>query len=204
MRIDVAIKKRQFHKNETILESFKHAKETNGRLHLVGLVRIASNMTAVPSMLILGMEISDGGVHSHNRHLYALLETAKEVGVPEVYIHFIGDGRDTAPRSAAGYAKELQEFIEKEKVGEISTVVGRYYAMDRDKRWERVKIAVDGLVNGEGEKADNVVDAIEERYKKDETDEFLKPIILNGDKGRIKSRNPFHTLSPPVLTVPLR
>ena len=116
--------------------------------------------------------------------------------MPEVYIHFIGDGRDTAPRSAAGYAKELQEFIEKEKVGEISTVVGRYYAMDRDKRWERVKIAVDGLVKGEGEKADNVVDAIEERYKKDETDEFLKPIIINGDKGRIKGRNPFRTLSP--------
>ncbi|KZV70249.1 cofactor-independent phosphoglycerate mutase [Peniophora sp. CONT] len=167
VRIDVAIKKRQFHKNENIVASFKHAKETNGRLHLVGLV-------------------SDGGVHSHNRHLYALLETAKEVGVPEVYIHFIGDGRDTAPRSAAGYVKELQEFIQKEGVGEISTVVGRYYAMDRDKRWERVKIAVDGLVKGEGENTEDIVKAIEEHYNNDVTDEFLKPIILNGDKGRIK------------------
>ena len=118
--------------------------------------------------------------------MYALLETAKEVGVKEVYIHFFGDGRDTAPRSAAGYLKDLQAFIEKEKIGEVATIVGRYYAMDRDKRWERVKIAVDGLVKGEGEKGEDVVAAIEERYKKDETDEFLKPIIVNGDEGRIK------------------
>ena len=82
--------------------------------------------------------------------------------------------------------KDLLAFIEKEKVGEVATVVGRYYAMDRDKRWERVKIAVDGLVKGEGEKGEDVVAAIEERYKKDETDEFLKPIIVNGDAGRIK------------------
>lgn len=125
-------------------------------------------------------------MHSHITHLYALLETAKEVGLKEVYIHFFGDGRDTAPRSSAGYMKDLLAFIEKEKVGEVATVVGRYYAMDRDKRWERVKIAVDGLVKGEGEKAEDPVQAIEERYKKDETDEFLKPIIVNGDAGRIK------------------
>ena len=132
------------------------------------------------------MQVSDGGVHSHIHHLKALLETAKEQGVPHVYVHFFGDGRDTAPRSAAGYAKELQEFLEKGKYGQIATAVGRYYAMDRDKRWERVKIAVDGLVKGEGEKGEDVVAAIEERYKKDETDEFLKPIIVNGDEGRIK------------------
>jgi len=167
VKIDVSIKKKQFHKNEVILESCKHAKEGNGRLHFLGLV-------------------SDGGVHSHINHLYALLETAKEQGVPHVYIHFFGDGRDTAPRSAAGYAKDLLAFIEKEKYGQIATVVGRYYAMDRDKRWERVKIAVDGLVKGEGEKGEDFVKAIEERYKKDETDEFLKPIIVNGDEGRIK------------------
>ena len=129
--------------------------------------------------------MSDGGVHSHIHHLKALLETAKEQEVPHTYIHFFGDGRDTAPRSAAGYAKDLQEFLDKEKYGQIATVVGRYYAMDRDKRWERVKIAVDGLVKGEGEKADDAVKAIEGRYKKDETDEFLKPIIL-GDESRIK------------------
>ncbi|KAI0352207.1 cofactor-independent phosphoglycerate mutase [Trametes cingulata] len=167
VRIDVSIKKRQFHKNEAILESFNRAKSGNGRLHLLGLV-------------------SDGGVHSHITHLYALLETAKEVGLTDVYIHFFGDGRDTAPRSAAGYMKDLLAFLEKEQVGAVATVVGRYYAMDRDKRWERVKIAVDGLVKGEGETAEDPVKAIEERYKKDETDEFLKPIIVNGDAGRIK------------------
>ncbi|KAI0674010.1 cofactor-independent phosphoglycerate mutase [Trametes maxima] len=167
VRIDVSIKKRQFHKNAAILESFNRAKNGNGRLHLLGLV-------------------SDGGVHSHISHLYALLETAKEVGLKDVYIHFFGDGRDTAPRSSAGYMKDLLAFIEKEKIGEVATVVGRYYAMDRDKRWERIKIAVDGLVKGEGEKTDDVVKTIEERYKKDETDEFLKPIIVNGDAGRIK------------------
>lgn len=101
-------------------------------------------------------------------------------------MHFFADGRDTAPESAAGYAKELVDFIKKEEYGELATVVGRYYAMDRDKRWERIKIAVDGLVKGEGEKAEDAVTAIEERYKKGETDEFLKPIIVNGDDGRIK------------------
>ncbi|KAI0640322.1 cofactor-independent phosphoglycerate mutase [Trametes polyzona] len=167
VRIDVAIKKRQFHKNEQILESFNRAKNGNGRLHLLGLV-------------------SDGGVHSHINHLYALLETAKEVGLKDVFIHSFGDGRDTAPRSAAGYLKDLLAFIEKEKVGQVATVVGRYYAMDRDKRWERIKIAVDGLVKGEGEKSEDPVKTIEERYKKDETDEFLKPIIVGGDASRIK------------------
>lgn len=167
VRIDVSIKKRQFHKTENILASCKRAKEGNGRLHLLGLV-------------------SDGGVHSHIRHLFALLETAKEQEIPHVYIHFFGDGRDTAPRSASKYAQELVDFIEKEKVGKIATVVGRYYAMDRDKRWERVKIAVEGIVKGEGEKREDVVKAIEERYAKDETDEFLKPIIVNGDEARVK------------------
>ncbi|KAF7791740.1 hypothetical protein EIP86_002764 [Pleurotus ostreatoroseus] len=170
VKIDVSIKKRQFHQNPVILESCKHAKETNGRLHFLGLV-------------------SDGGVHSHINHLKALLETAKEQGVPHVYVHFFGDGRDTAPRSAAGYAKEIKEFLDKGKYGQLATAVGRYYAMDRDKRWERVKIAVDGLVKGEGEKGEDLVAAIEERYKKDETDEFLKPIIVNGDEGRIKDND---------------
>ncbi|TDL14549.1 cofactor-independent phosphoglycerate mutase [Rickenella mellea] len=167
VKIDVSIKKREFHKAPKIVESFKHAKDTNGRLHLLGLV-------------------SDGGVHSHINHLYALLETAKEIGVPHTYVHFLGDGRDTAPESAAGYAKDLQNFLEKEKYGEIATIIGRYYAMDRDKRWERVKIAVDGLVKGEGVEGKDPVKAIEARYKEKETDEFLKPIIVNGDEGRIK------------------
>ncbi|GAB1521841.1 hypothetical protein RhiTH_004938 [Rhizoctonia solani] len=169
VRIDVSIKKREFHKNKTILESLKHAKDTSGRLHLLGLV-------------------SDGGVHSHINHLKALLETAKEIGVPKTIIHFVGDGRDTAPRSSSKYLKDLLEFIQKEQYGEIGTIVGRYYAMDRDKRWERVKVAIDGLVSGEGESTSDPVATIEERYKKDETDEFLKPIIVGGEETRIKGK----------------
>lgn len=167
VRIDVSIKKRQFHKSPHIVECMEHAKNGNGRLHLLGL-------------------ISDGGVHSHINHLYALLETAKEVGVPHAYVHFLGDGRDTAPRSAAGYMKDLLDFMGKEEYGEVATVIGRYYAMDRDKRWERVKIALDGLVQGIGEQGEDPIKAIEESYKNDITDEFLKPIIVNGDEGRIK------------------
>jgi 2,3-bisphosphoglycerate-independent phosphoglycerate mutase len=134
-------------------------------------------------------QISDGGVHSHNTHLYALLETAKEVGVPKTYVHFFGDGRDTAPKSGHGYCQELLDFMKKEQYGELATIVGRYYAMDRDKRWERVKIAVDGLVGGEGDKGEDAVAAIKASYDKDVTDEFLKPIIVNGDEGRIKGQN---------------
>ncbi|KAJ3712346.1 hypothetical protein DFJ43DRAFT_1135046 [Lentinula guzmanii] len=169
VRIDVSIKKKEFHKNPVILQSLNHAKNGNGRLHLLGL-------------------ISDGGVHSHINHLYALLETAKAQGVRETYVHFFGDGRDTAPRSAAGYCQDVVGFMEKEGYGELATVVGRYYAMDRDKRWERVRVAVDGLVRGVGEglEGKGVGEVIKGNYEKDVTDEFLKPIIVNGDKGRIK------------------
>jgi len=173
VKFDVSIKKKEFHKNPVILESMKKAKEGNGRLHLLGL-------------------ISDGGVHSHIHHVFALLETAKEQGVPHTYVHFFGDGRDTAPRSFEIYYDQLLEFMKKEEYGELATVVGRYYAMDRDKRWERVKIAVDGLVGGEGEKLEaktGVMDAIKSNYEKDVTDEFLKPIIVNGDEGRIKDND---------------
>lgn len=135
-------------------------------------------------------QISDGGVHSHITHLFALLETAKEQGVPHTYIQFLGDGRDTSPRSATKYVQELIDFTKKIEYGEIATVIGRYYAMDRDKRWERIKIAIDGLVQGEGEKVEGgqegLIKTIEGNYKKDVTDEFLKPIIVNGDEGRIK------------------
>ncbi|KAJ7613188.1 hypothetical protein FB45DRAFT_1036711 [Roridomyces roridus] len=103
-----------------------------------------------------------------------------------VYVHCIGDGRDTAPRSAAGYCQDLLDFMAKEKYGALATVVGRYYAMDRDKRWERVKVAVDGLVGGVGEENTDAVAAIKQSYENDVTDEFMKPVIVNGDEGRIK------------------
>lgn len=104
------------------------------------------------------LQISDGGVHSHQEHLYALLEAAKEAGVPEVYIHFFGDGRDTSPRSAVGYLESLlAKLQEPTSCGKLSTITGRYYAMDRDKRWERIKVAVNGLVQGEGEETSDPV-----------------------------------------------
>ncbi len=167
VRIDMTIKKNELNKIENLTKSFQHAKDGNGRLHLLGL-------------------ISDGGVHSHNKHLYALLKRAKEMEVPKVFIHFFGDGRDTDPKSAAGYMQELLDQCREIGCGEIATVVGRYYIMDRDKRWDRVEIGMKGVVCGEGEESSDPVATIKERYKKDENDEFLKPIIVGGDERRIK------------------
>ncbi|KAI0154537.1 BPG-independent [Xylariaceae sp. FL1272] len=167
VRIDQTIKKGEFAKNEVISKVLQAAKNGNGRLHLCGLV-------------------SHGGVHSKQTHLYALLEAAKAAGVPKVFIHFFGDGRDTDPKSGAGYMEELLAKIKEIGIGQIATVVGRYYAMDRDKRWERVELALKGMVLGEGEESSDPVKTIKERYEKDEKDEFLKPIIVGGDEGRIK------------------
>ncbi|CAG8707235.1 120_t:CDS:2, partial [Ambispora leptoticha] len=129
--------------------------------------------------------VSDGGVHSHINHLYHLLESAKNYGIPKAYVHFFGDGRDTNPRSSDKYLEQLQNYINEINYGEVATIVGRYYAMDRDKRWERIKVAFDALTLGAGEKSLNPSSIIEERFKKDETDEFLKPIIIS-DEGRIR------------------
>ncbi|WWD22497.1 2,3-bisphosphoglycerate-independent phosphoglycerate mutase [Kwoniella shandongensis] len=169
VKIDQTIKKGEFEKQSAIVDSLKHAKDTSGRLHLIGLV-------------------SDGGVHSHITHLFALLRAAKAQQVPHVYIHFIGDGRDTAPRSATKYIQQVLDYIKEQGIGEISTVVGRYYAMDRDKRWDRVKIAVDGLIGGVGDKStqEDIVKTVEEGYSKDITDEFIKPIICGSEDSRIK------------------
>ena len=148
----------------------KRAASHGSRLHLLGLV-------------------SDGGVHSHIQHLFALLRCAKDHQIENVYIHYIGDGRDTAPRSATKYIAQLQDYIKEIGVGEISTVTGRYYAMDRDKRWDRVKIAVDALTDGQGEKikAEDLLTTVEDGYAQDITDEFIKPIICGSDDSRIKS-----------------
>jgi 2,3-bisphosphoglycerate-independent phosphoglycerate mutase len=162
-------------------------------------------------------QLSDGGVHSHQNHLYALLETAKAEGVRNVYVHAITDGRDTDPHGAANgessYIKKLVEFISDLNKGEpsdfhcqLATVVGRYYAMDRDKRWERVKIAVDALAPKSSEQSDDpkdwsespkpeittedsLISTIESRYAKDETDEFLKPIIVDDGKSSDEWKN---------------
>ncbi|EON65124.1 2,3-bisphosphoglycerate-independent phosphoglycerate mutase [Coniosporium apollinis CBS 100218] len=167
VRIDLTIKKGEMNKIENITKSFQRAIDTNGRLHLCGLV-------------------SDGGVHSHINHLIALLKVAKEMGVPKVFIHFFGDGRDTDPKSGAGHLETLIAQTKEIGVGDIATVVGRYFIMDRDKRWDRVEIGMRGLVLGEGEEADDPVVKVKERYEKGETDEFLKPIIVGGKERRIQ------------------
>ena len=167
VRIDQTLKKGELNKVKTLTNSFERAKNGNGRLHLLGLV-------------------SDGGVHSHINHLFGLLQVAKEIGVPHVYIHFFGDGRDTDPKSAAGYMKELLAKTKELGLGNIATVVGRYYIMDRDKRWDRVEIGMKGVVIGEGEETTDPIKTIEERYNKDENDEFLKPIIVGGKESRVR------------------
>jgi 2,3-bisphosphoglycerate-independent phosphoglycerate mutase len=167
VRIDMTIKKGELNKIENIKKSFQRAKDGNGRLHLLGLV-------------------SDGGVHSHINHLVALLKVAKEYAIPKVFIHFFGDGRDTDPKSAAGYLTDLLEKAKEIGAGEIATVVGRYYIMDRDKRWERVEVGLKAIVTGEGEESDDPVKTIKERYEKGENDEFLKPIIVGGKERRIQ------------------
>ncbi|KAI9858632.1 MAG: hypothetical protein M1824_004213 [Vezdaea acicularis] len=167
VRIDQTLKKGELNKVENIMKSFERAKNGNGRLHLLGL-------------------ISDGGVHSHINHLFGLLQVAKEVGVPKIYIHFFGDGRDTDPKSGAGYMQQLLEKTKELGVGELATVVGRYYIMDRDKRWERVEIGMKGVVLGEGEDSTDPVKTIKERYENGENDEFLKPIIVGGKERRVQ------------------
>ncbi|KAI7821263.1 2,3-bisphosphoglycerate-independent phosphoglycerate mutase [Kickxella alabastrina] len=162
VRIDLALEEKEFGTIEAISNTFENAKATTGRLHFCGLV-------------------SDGGVHGHIKHLVGLLEAAKEAGVPESYVHFYADGRDTSPRSATKYLKELLDAMAALKYGKIATIVGRYFAMDRDKRWERVQIAFDAMTQGTGEKSSDPIKTIEERYARDETDEFLKPIIVDSD-----------------------
>lgn len=169
VRIDLSIKKDTLKDQPNLLLAFNNAKNGNGRLHLLGLV-------------------SDGGVHSHIDHLLYLLRAAKDAGVPETFVHFFGDGRDTAPSSATKYLEQLLAEMDKLQYGKLADIMGRYYAMDRDKRWERVELAYNGLVCGEGEQTNDAIKCVESRYAKDETDEFLKPIIVDKD-GRIESKD---------------
>ena len=170
VRIDMTIKKGEMNKIKNIVDSFAGAKNGNGRLHLCGL-------------------ISDGGVHSHINHLVALLKVAKEIGVPKVFVHFFGDGRDTDPKSGVGYLQDLLKAMKDIGIGELGTIVGRYYIMDRDKRWGRVEVGLKALVLGEGEASSDPVATMKERYSKNETDEFIKPIILNGKEARIQDND---------------
>lgn len=171
VRIDQTLQNGELNKVENIVKCFTRAKEGNGRLHLCGLV-------------------SDGGVHSKITHLFGLLQVAKEMQIPKVFIHFFGDGRDTDPKSSTKYMEQLLNKTKELGVGEVGTVVGRYYIMDRDKRWERVEVGMKGLVTGEGEDSSDPLQTIKERYEKDETDEFLKPIIVGGKERRVQGLSP--------------
>jgi 2,3-bisphosphoglycerate-independent phosphoglycerate mutase len=160
-RINVAIRDGEFKQNPEILKSIRFAKDQNKPLHLLGLV-------------------SDGGVHSHTNHLKALLSLCAEEGLTNVFVHAFTDGRDTDPKSGLKFITDLQEHIN-QTTGKIATITGRYYAMDRDKRWERVKLAYDGMVNGIGEFSVNPITAITNSYLNNITDEFIKPIIITDE-----------------------
>lgn len=161
-RIDKAITDGEFQTNEALNNGIAHALENDSDLHLFGL-------------------LSDGGVHSHQNHLYALLKMAKEKGVKNTYVHAFLDGRDVSPTSGKGFMEELVKFIDELGYGEIATVSGRFYAMDRDKRWERVEKAYNVLVNGEGNKAVDPVEAIEASYAAGKNDEFVLPTVIEKD-----------------------
>ncbi len=148
-------------KNEALLKAMNNAKENGKALHFMGL-------------------LSDGGVHSHNTHLYALLEMAKKLGVEKVFVHCFMDGRDVPPSSGKDYVKELMGKLEEIGVGKIATVMGRYYAMDRDNRWERVEKAYAAMVYGEGEQAECPLCAMQNSYDKEVTDEFVVPTVVKG------------------------
>jgi 2,3-bisphosphoglycerate-independent phosphoglycerate mutase len=162
-RIDDAIADGSFFENEALRAAVEAARESpRGRLHLLGLV-------------------SDGGVHSGWEHIEACVELAAQEGVPDLVVHAFTDGRDTLPRSAAGYLEELERWLR--RAGRVATVSGRYYAMDRDNRWERTKLAYDAIVHGEGLRAESAAEAIEQAYERGETDEFVKPTVIGDYDG---------------------
>lgn len=156
-RINVAIRSGELQNNNTLLDTFKYTLDNNKPLHLIGLV-------------------SDGGVHSSIEHLKALVQYAYQAGVQKVYIHAFTDGRDTDPKSALNFMSDLQNSINN-TTAKIATVVGRYYAMDRDKRWERVQLAYNAITKSLGNHSSDILQSINESYDKDITDEFLEPII---------------------------
>ena len=158
VKISKAIKDGSFQKNETLTDAFAYAKKEGKKVHLLGLV-------------------SEGGVHSAMDHLFGLCDVAKQQNFDKLYIHAFTDGRDTDPKSGLGYVGQLEEHIKK-SAGTVASVCGRYYAMDRDKRWERIKLAYDMLVKGEGEKFKDSASAIKASYENDITDEFIKPKVI--------------------------
>jgi 2,3-bisphosphoglycerate-independent phosphoglycerate mutase len=166
VKINNAIENRSIDHNPVLVEAFRIAREENRSLHFLGLV-------------------SDGCIHSSDKHLHHLIALAEQQGVQRFYIHAFTDGRDTDPKSGLNFLQTLQTKLSTTH-GKLASVVGRYFAMDRDKRWERVKIAYDLLVHGEGENSSDILETLKQRYNKGETDEFIKPIVLIDEDARIK------------------
>ena len=162
VKINLAVENKTLHNEPELVAAFKYAKENNKSVHLLGL-------------------LSDGGVHSHTSHVRGLIDASQEYGLDKVYVHAFTDGRDVDPKSGSLYLEDLNNYIYDTKA-KLASVVGRYYAMDRDKRWERVKIAYDLLVNGTGKHSTDAVLSVLESYKNDITDEFIDPIVMvDGD-----------------------
>ncbi len=161
-RITKSIKDGDFFENEAMHVAVKNVKENDSALHLMGL-------------------FSPGGVHSHTEHLKGLLQLAKKENISKVYVHAFLDGRDTPPQSAIEFVEAMESYMKDENIGEIATLSGRYYAMDRDKRWERVEIAYNNLVLGNGKKMNSAVEALEASYAEGVNDEFVMPTIINED-----------------------
>ncbi len=165
-RITKSIEDNEFQNNEALNNAINHVKENNSTLHLIGL-------------------LSDGGVHSHNTHLYSLIKLAKDKGIEKLAIHCITDGRDVGPASSVNYIKELEKKIKETGIGHISTIMGRYYAMDRNNQWDRVEKAYNTLVKGQGEIYENPLEAVKDSYLDNVTDEFIKPILIKKSNGEI-------------------
>ncbi len=166
VRINRAIEDGSFFRNEVICGAVSQAKHNGGALHLLGLV-------------------SPGGVHSQQAHLEALIKFAEKEGVARIFVHAFLDGRDTPPQSGLEYVENLTRFLQREAPHtQVATVVGRFYAMDRDKRWDRVKAAYDGMVRGEGYGAPSAIDAVKQAYERGETDEFVKPTVIKDGTGK--------------------
>jgi 2,3-bisphosphoglycerate-independent phosphoglycerate mutase len=168
VKINKSIESGEIFQNQVLNEAFMYAREKGKQVHFLGLM-------------------SDGGVHSLDKHLYALCDMTMKYGIEDVFIHAFGDGRDTDPRSGAGYLQNLQAHLDKSN-GRIASFVGRYYAMDRDKRWERVKIAYDLLTGGKGEKTKDIIAAVKASYNDGVTDEFVKPIVAVDENGEALTR----------------
>ena len=163
-KINLAVRNNTLSKEKVLTDAFKYAKQNNKNVHFLGLV-------------------SNGGVHSHINHLKGLVDAANEYGVQNSFIHAFTDGRDVDPKSGKSFISDLQNHISNTNT-EIASVTGRYYAMDRDKRWERVKLAYDALVNGIGEKSKNIIESIQKSYDASTTDEFIKPILLTDSNNQ--------------------